>query len=88
MRLVVITDRRMAAPRSVEAVVHEALAAGARTIQLRDKDVVVSPRPNDRLDVQDGIEAVGRVGLVDAQMTVPGGTVVSLGMITMPSRML
>jgi thiamine-phosphate pyrophosphorylase len=37
LRLVAITDRRLAAPRSVEQVVREALAAGARTIQLRDK---------------------------------------------------
>lgn len=38
LRLVVITDRRLAAPRSVELVVAQALAAGARAIQLRDKD--------------------------------------------------
>ena len=38
LRLVVITDRRLAAPRSLEAVVREALAAGARAIQLREKD--------------------------------------------------
>jgi thiamine-phosphate pyrophosphorylase len=38
LRLVVITDRRLAAPRSIETVVSEALAAGARTIQLRDKE--------------------------------------------------
>ncbi|HZD05339.1 MAG TPA: thiamine phosphate synthase [Longimicrobiales bacterium] len=37
LRLVVITDRRMAAPRSVENVVTEALEGGARAIQLRDK---------------------------------------------------
>jgi thiamine-phosphate pyrophosphorylase len=38
LRLVVITDRRLAAPRSVDEVVRVALAAGARTVQLRDKD--------------------------------------------------
>lgn len=37
LRLIVITDRILAAPRPVEVVVEEALAAGARTIQLRDK---------------------------------------------------
>lgn len=37
LRLVVITDRRLAAPRSVESVVCEVLEAGGRTIQVRDK---------------------------------------------------
>jgi thiamine monophosphate synthase len=37
LRLVVITDSKRAAPRSLEHVVREALAAGARAIQLRDK---------------------------------------------------
>ena len=39
LRLIVITDRQMAAPRTVEWVVGEALAAGAPAIQLRDKHV-------------------------------------------------
>lgn len=38
LRLVVITDRDLAAPRTIEDVVDRALAAGARAIQLRDKD--------------------------------------------------
>lgn len=37
LRLIVITDARLASPRAVEAVVREALAAGAPAIQLRDK---------------------------------------------------
>jgi thiamine-phosphate pyrophosphorylase len=37
LRLVVITDRDLAAPRSVAAVVEAALAAGAPAVQLRDK---------------------------------------------------
>lgn len=37
LRLIVITDARLAAPRSVEDVVREALAAGAPAVQLRDK---------------------------------------------------
>lgn len=37
LRLIVITDRSLAAPRTVEVVVLECLAAGARAIQLRDK---------------------------------------------------
>lgn len=37
LRLIVITDRAAAAPRSVAQVVREALAAGAPAIQLRDK---------------------------------------------------
>lgn len=37
LRLIVITDRTLVGPRSVEGVVDEALAAGARAIQLRDK---------------------------------------------------
>lgn len=37
LRLIVITDRALARPRSVEEVVESALAAGARAIQLRDK---------------------------------------------------
>jgi thiamine-phosphate pyrophosphorylase len=37
LRLIVITDARLAAPRSVESIVREALAAGAPAIQLRDK---------------------------------------------------
>ena len=38
LRLIVITDRALAAPRAVRAVVEAALAAGAPAIQLRDKD--------------------------------------------------
>lgn len=38
LRLIVITDVRLAAPRSVEWVVAEALRAGARAIQLRNKE--------------------------------------------------
>lgn len=37
LRLMVITDRRLSAPRSVREVVEAALAGGARAIQLRDK---------------------------------------------------
>jgi len=37
LRLIVITDRRLAAPRSVGEVVEEALQAGARAVQLREK---------------------------------------------------
>lgn len=37
LRLVVITDRTLAAPRSVEEVVRAALRAGCRCIQVRDK---------------------------------------------------
>ena len=37
LRLIVITDRAMAAPRPVAEVVAEALEGGARAIQLRDK---------------------------------------------------
>ncbi len=39
LRLIVITDPAIAAPRSIEEVVDEALEAGARAIQLRDKTV-------------------------------------------------
>jgi thiamine-phosphate pyrophosphorylase len=38
LRLIVITDRALAAPRTVEQVVRECLEAGAPAIQLRDKD--------------------------------------------------
>jgi thiamine-phosphate pyrophosphorylase len=38
LRLIVITDRRLAQPRFVEEVVETALQAGARAIQLRDKE--------------------------------------------------
>lgn len=38
LRLIVITDRRLAAPRDTLAVVEAALAAGAPAIQLRDKE--------------------------------------------------
>ncbi len=38
LRLIVITDRDAARPRSVAEVVHEALAAGARAVQLRMKE--------------------------------------------------
>jgi thiamine-phosphate pyrophosphorylase len=37
LRLIVITDRKLAAPRTVLAVIEEALAAGAPAVQLRDK---------------------------------------------------
>lgn len=38
LQLIVITDRRMALPRRIDDVVEASLAAGARAIQLRDKD--------------------------------------------------
>ncbi len=38
LRIVVVTDRRIAHPESVFDVVVQALAAGARAVQLRDKD--------------------------------------------------
>jgi thiamine-phosphate pyrophosphorylase len=38
LRLIVITDRALASPRSVEEVVEEALSSGACAIQLRDKE--------------------------------------------------
>lgn len=38
LRLIVITDGRLAAPRAVEDVVRAALEAGAPAVQLRDKD--------------------------------------------------
>lgn len=38
LRLIVITDRRLAGARSIAAVVRAALSAGASAIQLRDKD--------------------------------------------------
>lgn len=38
LRLIVITDARLAQPRTITAVVREALEAGAPAIQLRDKD--------------------------------------------------
>lgn len=37
LRLIVVTDSQLAAPRSVSAIVRAALAAGAPAIQLRDK---------------------------------------------------
>lgn len=37
LRVIVITDRKLAAPRTVEAVVRECLEAGAPAVQLRDK---------------------------------------------------
>jgi thiamine-phosphate pyrophosphorylase len=42
LRLIVITDRGLAAPRTVLAVVEAALAAGAPAIQLRDKHATTS----------------------------------------------
>lgn len=38
LQLIVITDRRMADPRRIEDVVEASLGAGAKAIQLRDKD--------------------------------------------------
>jgi thiamine-phosphate pyrophosphorylase len=38
LRLIVITDAGLAAPRRIEEVVHAALTGGARTVQLRDKE--------------------------------------------------
>lgn len=37
LRLMVLTDRRLAAPRSIDEVVEAALVAGCRAVQLRDK---------------------------------------------------
>lgn len=38
LRLMVLTDRRLSAPRTIDEVVGAALVAGCRAIQLRDKD--------------------------------------------------
>jgi len=38
LRLIVITDRALASPRSIDSVIEECLDAGAPAIQLRDKD--------------------------------------------------
>jgi thiamine-phosphate pyrophosphorylase len=42
LRLIVITDRGLAAPRDVMAIVHAALDAGAPAIQLRDKSATAA----------------------------------------------
>jgi thiamine-phosphate pyrophosphorylase len=52
LRLVVITDFKLAAPRPLEHVVREALAAGARAIQLRDKTASTAQLLNTALTLR------------------------------------
>jgi len=42
LRLIVLTDRGLAAPRTIEEVVEQALLSGAQAIQLRDKGATAS----------------------------------------------
>ncbi len=56
LRIVVITDEQLAAPRSVEEVVEMALAGGARTIQLRAK----GSAPGSVLETADRLRTVTR----------------------------
>ena len=44
LRLIVITDRQLAAPRPVEEVVEICLRAGVRAVQLRDKEASAGER--------------------------------------------
>jgi thiamine-phosphate pyrophosphorylase len=53
LRLVVITDRRLAAPRTVEWVIAEALSAGAPAVQLRDKDASAAELLEQALRLRD-----------------------------------
>lgn len=52
LRLIVITDRSLAGPRSVEEVVAEVLDAGVKAIQLRDKEASARELLNQALSLR------------------------------------
>lgn len=70
LRLMVITDRSLAAPRGVVDVVREALAAGAPAIQLRDKKATARELLEQARALLPHVEAHGALLFVNDRLDV------------------
>lgn len=70
LRLIVITDRAMAAPRTVNDVVRQALEAGARAVQLRDKGVTARELLETARALRELTREVGALLFVNDRMDV------------------
>lgn len=87
LRLVVVTDRRLAAPRTVRDIVQAALAGGARTIQLRDKHASARELHAYATALAPIVHASGGILIVNDRLDVAlatGGDGVHLGPDDMP----
>ena len=70
LRLIVITDERLANPRSVEAVVEAALRGGARAVQLRDKEASARELLAKALRLRDMTRAFGALLFINDRFDV------------------
>jgi thiamine-phosphate pyrophosphorylase len=70
LRLIVITDRALAAPRSVEEVVRSCLAAGAPAVQLRDKQASAAELLEQALRLRDLTAEFGAAFFVNDRLDV------------------
>ena len=70
LRLMVVTDRRLAAPRTVAEVVAAALAGGARAIQLRDKDATARELHAQAVALLPAVHGHGGILIVNDRLDV------------------
>jgi thiamine-phosphate pyrophosphorylase len=70
LRLMVITDAALAAPRSIDEVVDLALAGGARTIQLRDKESSAASLLETARRILPMVRAAGGILIVNDRVDV------------------
>jgi thiamine-phosphate pyrophosphorylase len=70
LRLIVITDARLAHPRSVEAVVRAALEAGAPAVQLRDKTAAARELFDQAVKLRDLTMSFGALLFINDRMDV------------------
>lgn len=70
LRLIVITDARLAQPRSIESVVRSALEAGAPAVQLRDKKATARDLFEQAVKLRDLTAAFGATLFINDRMDV------------------
>lgn len=89
LRLIVITDSALAAPRSVEEIVALALEAGAPVIQLRNKDATPAELYQQAIELRDLTRRYGALLFVNDRLDVAlaaGADGVHLGPDDLPVR--
>ena len=70
LRLIVITDRALAAPRSVEEIVRACLEAGAPAVQLRDKQATAAELLDQALRLRELTNEFGAAFFVNDRLDV------------------
>jgi thiamine-phosphate pyrophosphorylase len=70
LRLIVVTDRTLAAPRSIEEVVAAALRGGAPAIQLRDKDATAAELHDAARRLLPAVRAAGALLFINDRLDV------------------